>query len=49
MKRHNFFLPDDLVAEMKKLSETTGATMSEIVRRALKAYIAEQVGKVPHE
>lgn len=42
MKRHNFFLPTELVAQMKEVSEKTGATMSEIVRRALQAYIDAQ-------
>jgi len=43
--RHNFFLPDELVKQMKQLSEKTGATMSEIVRRALQSYITEQLNK----
>lgn len=47
MTRHNFFLPAELVAEMKAYSERTGVSMSELVRRALQAYLAEANAKVP--
>lgn len=35
MKRYNFFLPDDIIAALRKESERTGATMSELIRRIL--------------
>lgn len=41
MIRHNFFLPEDLVARMKQYSERSGASMSEIVRRAISAWLKE--------
>ena len=41
MTRHNFFLPDELVAQMKDVSKRTGVPMSEIVRRALQRYLDE--------
>ena len=45
MKRHNFFLPEELVAGMKQYCETTGMPMSEFVRRALQAYLDEIAAK----
>jgi predicted DNA-binding protein len=39
MKRTNIYLPDEQVAKLKKLSDKTGAPMSEIVRRAIEAYL----------
>lgn len=45
MTRHNFFLPDELVAQMKDVSKRTGVPMSEIVRRALQRYLDELEAK----
>jgi predicted DNA-binding protein len=45
MQRHNFFLPKELAEQLKELSERTGVPMSEIVRRALQAYLEEQGAK----
>ena len=41
MIRHNFFLPEDLVAKMKQHSDRTGVSLSEIVRRALYTWLKE--------
>jgi predicted DNA-binding protein len=41
MIRHNFFLPEDLMARMKQYSERTGVSLSEIVRRAIFAWLKE--------
>jgi predicted DNA-binding protein len=42
MERHNFFFPKELMIELKKLSEETGAPMAEIIRRAIKEYIEKR-------
>lgn len=47
MKRHNFFLPDELVTELKAIAAETGTPMSELVRRALSTWLAERKAKVP--
>lgn len=47
MKRHNFFLPEALVAELKAVAIETGTPMSELVRRALQTYLTERKAKVP--
>lgn len=39
MTRRNLFLPDDLVAEAKKLAEKQGVPMAEVVRVALEKYL----------
>jgi metal-responsive CopG/Arc/MetJ family transcriptional regulator len=46
MKRHNFFLPEELVAELKAVAIETGVPMSELVRRALQNWLAERKAKV---
>jgi predicted DNA-binding protein len=38
-KRTTVWLPDDLLARLKKLSEKTGAPMAELFRRAVEAYL----------
>lgn len=43
MKRHNFFLPEELVATLKSVSAQTGMPLSEIVRRALQKYLDEKL------
>ena len=35
MKRYNFFLPEEIVEALRKESERTGATISELIRRIL--------------
>jgi Arc/MetJ-type ribon-helix-helix transcriptional regulator len=45
VKRHNFFLPEELVASMKAHCELVGMPMSELVRRALQAYLDEIAAK----
>lgn len=47
MKRHNFFLPEELVAELKAIAIETGVPMSELVRRALLNWLAQHKHKVP--
>ena len=47
MKRHNFFLPDEIVAELKAVAIETGVPMSELVRRALSTWLTERKAKVP--
>lgn len=42
MTRHNFFLPNDLVAKLKAVAAESGMPMSELVRRALLAYFNER-------
>lgn len=39
MKRHNFFLPDVIVDELKALAEKKHTTMSELIRQALIEYL----------
>lgn len=41
MKRAHFFLPEDLLKELKKLSEKTGVPAARIVRDALKKHIEQ--------
>lgn len=44
MHVHNFCFPDDLMKELKELSEETGAPVSELLRRAAKEYL-EKINK----
>jgi predicted DNA-binding protein len=39
MKRLNFFLPEQVIASLQALSEKTGLTVSEHIRRAIDAYL----------
>jgi predicted DNA-binding protein len=39
MKRTTVWLPEDLLAKLKRLSRKTGAPMAELLRRAVKAYL----------
>ena len=45
MKRYNFYLPEPLVIELRKQSEETGLTMSELMRRALNGFLANSKPK----
>ena len=47
MKRHNFFLPEELVAELKAVAIETGVPMSELVRRAISTFLIGRKAKVP--
>jgi len=38
-KRTTVWLPDKLLARLKKLSQKTGAPMAELFRRAVEAYL----------
>jgi predicted DNA-binding protein len=42
MKRLNFFLPEQVIAALQALSEKTGLSVSEHVRRAIDAYLKNQ-------
>lgn len=39
MKRHNLFLPDEMVAEARKLAERRGIALADVVRTALEKYL----------
>ena len=39
MKRHNFFLPDVIVDELKLIAAAKHTTMSELIRQALIEYL----------
>jgi len=39
MKRANFFLAPNQIQALKALAEKTGLTVSELVRRAIDAYL----------
>ena len=38
MKRHNLFLPEDLVAKYRKFAESRNISMAEMIRLALEKY-----------
>jgi predicted DNA-binding protein len=38
-KRTTVWLPEELLAKLKKLSSKTGAPMAELFRRAVEAYV----------
>lgn len=39
MKRHNFFLPDEVVQELKDVAHEERTTMSELIRKAITKYL----------
>lgn len=39
MKRHNFFLPDEVVQELKDVAHEERTTMSELIRKAITHYL----------
>lgn len=39
MKRHNFFLPEKIMEELKELAEKRHTTVSELIRQALVDYL----------
>jgi predicted DNA-binding protein len=41
-KRTTVWLPQELLARLKKLSAKTGAPMAELFRRAVEAYLKRQ-------
>jgi predicted DNA-binding protein len=41
-KRTTVWLPDKLLARLKKLSRKTGAPMAELFRRAVEAYLKKK-------
>lgn len=40
VRRRNFYLPDELMAEAKSLADRKGVTMAAVVRTALEKYLA---------
>jgi metal-responsive CopG/Arc/MetJ family transcriptional regulator len=40
MKRTNFFLPVPLINKLKAIAKRDGISLSEVIRRALFAYLA---------
>lgn len=42
MKRANFFLPEQLIERLKALSEKTGLSVAELIRRAADEYLKKQ-------
>lgn len=42
MKRTHIFLPDPVVAALKALSEKSGLSVAEHIRRAIDAYLKRQ-------
>jgi predicted DNA binding CopG/RHH family protein len=42
MKRHNFHIPEQLVAQLKALAASRGLPMSELLRAALAEYLKAQ-------
>jgi predicted DNA-binding protein len=47
MRIYGFYIPDDLMVELKALSEETGAPVSVFVRRAINEYLTKR--KQKHE
>jgi predicted DNA-binding protein len=41
MKRTNFYFPEALLERLKAAKEKTGVPVSEIIRRAVEAYLKE--------
>lgn len=39
MKRHNFFLPDETVEELKQAAHEDRTTMSDLIRKAILEYL----------
>ena len=42
MKRTHIFLPEPVIAALKALSEKTGLSVAEHIRRAIDAYLKKQ-------
>ena len=39
MRRHNFFLPDEVVQELKDVAHEERTTMSDLIRKAITEYL----------
>ena len=48
MKRHNFFLPEELVTDLKKEAAVMKITFSEIIRKALKKFLDDRIAERPN-
>lgn len=42
MQRMDFYLTESQIIELKKLSEETGLSVSELIRRAVDRYLKDQ-------
>jgi metal-responsive CopG/Arc/MetJ family transcriptional regulator len=49
VKRHNFFLPEELVAQLKAEADIMKITFSEVIRKALKKFIDERRAQRPNQ
>jgi len=45
MKRYNFHLPEQIMDELRDMSEETGLTVSELIRRALSDFLKHSVAE----
>ena len=45
MKRYNFHLPEQIMNELRDMSEATGLTVSELIRRALSEFVKQAVAE----
>lgn len=39
MKRHNLYLPDELVEEARKLAQDNGISLADVIRAAIEKYL----------
>lgn len=39
MRRHNFFLPDEVVQQLKEVAHDERTTMSDLIRKAIAQYL----------
>jgi predicted DNA-binding protein len=46
MKRHDFYLPKQQIEKLRKLSEETGLSMSELLRRAIDNFLNSYVSNL---
>lgn len=44
MQRKNFFLPDPLIAKLRKIAKLRGVAISEVVRTAIEEYVNREPG-----
>jgi metal-responsive CopG/Arc/MetJ family transcriptional regulator len=45
VKRYNFHLPEQIMDELRDMSEETGLTVSELIRRALSDFLKQSVAE----
>jgi predicted DNA-binding protein len=49
MKRVNYHLTDDQIAKLQSLSEKTGLSVAELIRRAIDAYLEREAKRAEKE